>query len=174
MRRPPPRADRGDSGSSPQVSLKVKAVRLLARREYARAELAQHLIKRGAEPDDVEHVLDELSQSGYLSDARYAQVVVTQKAGRYAKRAIAYELKSKGVSLPEAEEALASLAQTDETADALALWRRRFGTPPANDREKSRQLRFLLSRGYSTSLAFKVLKIAGGITPADSDLPDDA
>jgi len=40
----------------------------------------------------------------------------------------------------------------------LALWQRRFGTPPANDREKARQIRFLQSRGFALSAIFKLLR----------------
>ena len=39
----------------------------------------------------------------------------------------------------------------------VALWRRRFGAPPANDREKARQVRFLQSRGFALSAIFKLL-----------------
>ena len=40
----------------------------------------------------------------------------------------------------------------------LALWQRRFGTPPANDSEKARQIRFLQSRGFELSAIFKMLR----------------
>src|SRR6266480_3322740 len=75
------------------LSLKASAIRLLARREYARAELHSRLLRLRATRDEVERVLDELEQSGYLSDARFAQALVAQKAGRYGKRAIAHQLR---------------------------------------------------------------------------------
>jgi len=142
-------------------SLKAAAVRLLARREYARAELAERLIARGAERAAVEQVLDELERGGYLSDARFAQSVVAQKAGRYGKRAIAYALREKRVASATAEQALTVLAHADEHAEATALWERRFGVAPKDQREKARQVRFLLARGYSLSVALKVLRQAG-------------
>ena len=54
-------------------------------------------------------------------------------------------------------EALASTEQDDEEA-MVALWRKRFGKAPANDREKARQVRFLQSRGFSLSAVFKLLR----------------
>ena len=57
-----------------------------------------------------------------------------------------------------------ALAPRDELADATALWARRFGIPPADDREKARHVRFLVSRGYSASVAYKVLRAAGART----------
>lgn len=140
------------------LSLKASAIRLLARREYARAELHDRLVARGAAREEVERVLDELERSGYLSDVRFAQALVAQKAGRYGKRAIAHQLRQKQVAPGAAIDALASMALTDEVADATALWQRRFGVLPKDDREKARQVRFLQARGYSITIALKVLR----------------
>ena len=144
-------------------TLKAAAIRLLARREYARAELAERLIARGAVRAEVEQVLDELERNGYLSDARFAQAVVAQKAGRYGKRAIAHELRQKHVEPAAARDALAAIAQTDELAEATALWQRRFGSPPQDEREKARHVRFLLARGYGMAIALKVLRNVGSV-----------
>jgi regulatory protein len=147
--------------STPPRTLKQRAVALLARREYSRAELAARLAARGASRAEIEPVLDDLERAGHLSDARFAAAVVRQKSGGFAKRAIAHALREKGVTAPVAKDALAALDGEDELAQALALWRRRFGKAPADAREKARQLRYLLARGYSTSIAYRVLKQAG-------------
>ena len=163
--RRPPRSD-GSPVAAP-VSAKVMAVRMLARREYSRAELAQRLARRGVAREDIERALDDLRAAGYLSDARYAQAVVTQKTGRYGKRAIAHALREKGITAPDAQAAMAPLAAADEFVDAQALWHQRFGAIPANDREKARQVRFLLSRGYGLSIALRVLRAAGTASSDD-------
>lgn len=166
----PRRAAPGGAKSAtdkPPASPKVLAVRMLARREYSRAELMQRLLRKGIARDDVERALDELSASGYLSDARYANAVVAQRSGRFGKRAIAYALREKGIAAPEANAAMAPLSATDELADATALWQQRFGTAPANQKEKARQVRFLQSRGYGFSVVLRVLRTAGA--PADED-----
>ena len=146
----------------PPRTLKQRAIGMLARREYSRAELAARLAAGGgANRVEIDPVLDELERAGYLSDARFAAAVVRQKAGGYAKRAIAHALREKGVAAPAAQEALAALDGEDELAQALALWQRRFGKAPADEREKARQVRFLVSRGYATSVVFRVLRAAG-------------
>ena len=150
-----------DSSKKPPPSLKAVAIRLLARREYARAELGERLASRGASREEAARVLDELERDGYLSDARFAQALVAQKAGRYGKRAIAHALKEKRVEASAAADALQGLGANDELAEATALWQRRFGEIPHDEREKARQVRFLLSRGYSASIALKVLRRAG-------------
>ena len=139
------------------VSLKAQAVRLLARREYARADLEQRLVAHGASRDDVTAVLDELSAQGLLSNERFAQALVAQKAGSYSRRSIRGELKRKGVSGETIDGALDD-ASIDDDAALLALWQRRFGAAPANDREKARQVRFLQSRGFELSAILKLLR----------------
>jgi regulatory protein len=86
---------------------------------------------------------------------------VRQKSGSHSKRAIAHALRGKGVTAPVAKDALAALDGADEYAQALVLWQRRFGKAPADEREKARQVRFLVSRGYATSVVFRVLRAAG-------------
>ncbi|MEJ7670035.1 MAG: regulatory protein RecX [Casimicrobiaceae bacterium] len=136
------------------------AIRLLARRDYSRAELTQRLERRGVARADIDSALDDLAAAGYLSDARYAEAVVAQKSGRYGKRAIVHTLKKRGIGADEAAEAIKPLAEHDEAEDALALWRQRFGVVPANQREKARQVRFLLARGYGLATALRVLRMA--------------
>ena len=143
------------------VSARATALRLLARRDYSRSELAQRLRGRGVPASEIEATLDDFERLGYLSDVRYAQAIVSQRAGRLGARAIARDLQDKGIAADAANDALTALAPRDELADATALWTRRFGTPPAGDREKARHVRFLVSRGYSASVAFKVLRAAG-------------
>jgi regulatory protein len=155
----------------PPKSLKARAIALLSRREYARAELRAKLAGDRGESDiaatDVDALLDELSALGYLSDARFAQGMVRQKSGGYSKRAIGASLKARGVDGAAASDALATV-EIDDLDAMVALWRRRFGAPPANDKEKARQVRFLQSRGFSLSAIFKLLR-----NPPDDDGPGD-
>jgi regulatory protein len=139
---------------------------MLARREYARVELAERLLNRGADADEVVRVLDDLERLGWLSDARFAQMLVTQKAGRYGKRAIAHALTQRRVAAPAARAALDVLKNVDELADALALCKRRFAQRPKDERERARQMRFLMARGYSLATALKV--VGRGNSDADA------
>jgi regulatory protein len=147
------------------ASLLGQAIGLLARREYARVELEQKLLAKGWDRADIRAALDELTARGYLSDARYAQAAVAQRAGRYSRRRIAEELKVKGVARAEIESALAASVLDDDAA-LKALWQRRFGTSPANEREKARQVRFLQARGFALSAILKLLRsVAEGRDP---------
>jgi regulatory protein len=141
----------------PAKSLQARAVGFLARREYPRAELRDKLLATGATADEVDPVLDELAAQGYLSDGRFAHALVRQKHGAYSKRSIAQTLKAKGVAGEVVTEALAG-ADADDADTLVALWRRRFGRAPADDRERARQVRFLQSRGFGLSAILKLLR----------------
>ena len=143
--------------SRPPRTLKARSIGMLARREYSRAELRDKLLATGAERGAVDAVLDELALLGFLSDARFAHAVVRQKQGVHSRRAIAESLKQKGVVGEAAADALATLA-VDDTQALAALWLRRFAHPPADEREKARQVRFLQSRGFSLSAILRLLR----------------
>ena len=149
--------------TSAPVSLRAQAIRLLARREYARSELEHRLIAKGAPRDEVGFVLDELIAQGYLSDARYARAMATQKAGGYSRRSIAEALKAKGIARTDIERALGE-AEADDEKTLRALWQRRFGKPPTDEREKARQVRYLQARGFALSAIFKLLREAPDTT----------
>lgn len=141
-----------------------RALRLLGRREYARAEVAERLRAWGLPPEAAEALLAEFEAAGYLSDARYAAATVRHRAAGFAKRRILGELRARGVAAEVAQEAFAETGADDETT-ARELWQRRFGKAPANEKEKARQLRFLQARGFSPGLIYKILREAG--SPVD-------
>lgn len=106
---------------------------------------------------EVDRVLDELAALGYLSDARFASAFVAQKGASHSKRAIGASLRARGVG----DDAIAGALEAREIDDQrtmVALWRRRFGKAPADEREKARQVRFLQSRGFSLSAILKLLR----------------
>jgi regulatory protein len=83
--------------------------------------------------------------------------VIARKAGSYSRRAIVEALKSQGVAGDTIDEALTAHELDDESA-MRALWERRFGRAPADEREKARQVRFLQSRGFSLSAILRLLR----------------
>ena len=143
------------------ASLKLRALRLLARREYSRPELKERLAVKGASRAEVDPLLDELEALGYLSNERYARSFVAQKTGQFSRRSIAAALKAKGVGGDAVEAAMAEVEIDDDVA-LETLWRRKFGSAPTNEREKARQVRFLQIRGFALSAIFKLLREQGG------------
>ncbi len=143
-----------------EKSPRERALRLLGRREYARAELDQRLRAWGVSPQVAAALLAEFEAAGYLSDARYAAATARHRAAGFAKRRILGELRARGVDAEVAQAALTETG-TDDATTARALWQRRFGQAPADEKEKARQVRFLQARGFSPALIFQILREAG-------------
>ncbi len=132
-------------------------MKYLARREHSRAELRAKLLPHVQEGEDVEAVLDELAGRNWLSDARAAELTITHRRHRFGAQRIAHELRQKGIAEDLISRALPQLKETELDA-AREVWQKKFGTHPADQKEKARQVRFLQSRGFSLDVIFKVLR----------------
>lgn len=139
--------------SSPGATeLRETAIRLLARREHGRRELADKLGRKqpGADPGDVEQVLDALAAEGLQSDARFAESFARQRAGkRYGPVRIRAELRQRGIGDAEVEAAMASL-EVDFFELAAAVYAQRYGRAgaPGDRKERARRHQALLRRGF--------------------------
>ncbi|GAB4090183.1 regulatory protein RecX [Hydrogenophaga soli] len=148
------------------LSLKGRALRWLSQREHTRQELARKLAAHAEPGDDLDALLDGLTAQGWLSDARAADSVVHRLSARHGMLRIRQALKSKGVAPELTEDALAALKAT-ELDRAAAIWQRKFGVPPADPKERAKQLRFLMARGFDATVAGRVV---GGVQrPLDED-----
>ncbi|MBS1229095.1 MAG: regulatory protein RecX [Proteobacteria bacterium] len=139
-------------------TLRERALRLLARREHARVELARKLAPYAESGEALEALLDDLAARRLLSDERYVEMRLNARAARFGNARLAYELRTQGVS--EALVATALAASDDELVRARAVWQRKFGAKPgaADATEQARQMRFLLSRGFSGETVRRVLR----------------
>jgi regulatory protein len=137
--------------------LRQRAIRLLARREHTRAELARKLAALGSQ-EDIETVLAELAQSGLLSDARYAEAYVRANATRFGAARLRQALRQKGIAGELIEAQLADSDAPDELARARTVWAKKFSAAPADAKDWARQARFLQSRGFATDIIRKLLK----------------
>lgn len=133
------------------ASVEAAAVRLLARREHSRAELARKLAARGAPGALVDEVLETLAARRLQSDERYAEALVTSRIGRgQGPVRIRRELAERGVSAGLIDAALEA-ADVDWRHLARDVRQRRFGDDvPAAWNERVRQSRFLEYRGFTS------------------------
>ncbi|CPU02555.1 recombination regulator RecX [Mycobacteroides abscessus] len=140
-------------------------LRLLTSRARTRAELTERLARRGY-PDDVsERIMDRLATAGLVNDADFATQWVQSRhtySGK-GKRALAAELRTKGVS---AENAAAALAQIDGEAErsrAAELVTKKLRSENLDDggiKAARRLVAMLARRGYGQSMAYDVVKNA--------------
>ena len=131
-----------------QLSLKGRALKYLSMREHSRLELGRKLSRYAEEGDDVEALLDFLEKNNWLSQERFAESLVHRRAGRYGNSRVISELQQHGVKGEDLAELKSELAST-ELARAREVWRRKFGTVAEDAAGRSKQMRFLLQRGFS-------------------------
>ena len=129
---------------------RAAAVALLARRDFATAELRGKLYSKGFDADIAAAVIAELTAEGVLNDERYAQNYVAYHAARgHGPVRIAAELRRRALAAAVVDAALGG--GPDWTALARKARSARFGRqPPAGWAERARQARFLQYRGFSS------------------------
>ena len=139
-------------------SLWERAVFLLSRREYSKAELAARLKRYDLDTDEeIAAILQKLMDLDYLNEERYAKSRARLKAERYGNRRIVADLKAHGVA-DDAAIAESLLSIDEESARCLAVWQKRFNAPPADSKELAQQGRFLCARGFPAAMVFALLK----------------
>lgn len=140
-----------------ELSLRGRALQALARREFSRAELQARLMPHVTEADDVGMLLDDLEKRGWLSDVRALEQTVRIRTARFGAQRIVHELRQKGISDELINAAIPQMKEGELEA-ARVVWQRKFATPPQDQKEKARQVRFLQSRGFSMDVIYKVLR----------------
>jgi regulatory protein len=146
----------------PVQQAKDICLRLLTVRPRTRAELAQALARKEVEEAVAAQVLDRFDEIGLIDDAAFAEVWVRSRHNfqGLSRRALAMELRRKGVDDESAAEALATVDADAEEERARALVQKRLrslGT--AEETVKVRKLVGMLARkGYSEGMAYRVVK----------------
>ena len=160
-----PEVDGGaDPEPDPESVARSIALRRLAVAPQTRAQLDDAMRRRGVPDETRERVLDRFGEVGLIDDAMFAEAwVESRHAGRgLAKRALAFELRRRGVEPAVVDEAVERLPAQQEEATARALVEARLaGTRALEPNARTRRLAGMLARkGYSPGLAFHVVRDA--------------
>jgi regulatory protein len=139
-----------------QISLKGRALKLLAAREHSRRELERKLAPHETEPGQLKTALDELQARGFIDEQRVVDSLLHRRASRLGAGRIKQELQAKGLDAERVALAMAGLNAT-EFERAREVWRRKFGAPPQDAAQRAKQARFLAARGFSGEVVRRVL-----------------
>ncbi|MEQ1629290.1 MAG: regulatory protein RecX, partial [Gallionella sp.] len=128
----------------PELSLRARALQYLARREHSRAELRAKLLPYVQAEDefeqtqsvDLDGLLDDLTERGWLSDERATALFIHSKRSRFGTQRITHELKQRGISDELISAELGALKDSELEA-ARDVWRRKFGQLPQDAKEKA-------------------------------------
>jgi regulatory protein len=153
--------------ASPDAA-RQKAVGLLARRDFGSKELKGRLAQAGYESVAAETAVTDLEDERLVNDERYVESAVATRVARgQGPVRIAMELKRLGLAKDLVDRTVD--ARSPEWAVRAAELRlRRFGAgPPGDPKERTRQVRFLLYRGFSSD------QVRTALGRAAADLADD-
>ena len=123
----------------------------LARREHGEQEITKKLIARGFDTDIVEVAVTALISDGLLSDSRFAEAFVYSRFKKGSgPQKIHAELWQRGI-----DDALISVSMETVAGQWLERARevreKKFGRESPRDfKERSRQMRFLQQRGFTS------------------------
>jgi regulatory protein len=155
--------------ADPQSVARAIVLRQLTMAPRSRAELAQKLADRGTTAAVADQVLDRMEQVGLVDDVAFADAWVRSRTVTrgLSRKALAHELRGKGIDDEIARAALEQVDDVAELAVARDLVTRRLptvrGLPP--DKQVNRLVGMLARKGYSSGLAFRVVREALTATP---------
>jgi regulatory protein len=170
-----------DGREDPAERAREICLRLLAVRPRTRTELAAALKQHGIAVDVAAEVLERYTEVGIIDDRAFARAWVTSRHhGRgLARRALATELRHKGVDADAVGAALADLDPDTEAATARALVERKLRSAPAGSPDSliRRLVGMLARKGYPPGLAIRVVREvmadrAAGASATGVDLDD--
>jgi len=154
----PPESARDEGEQAREICLRQLAVR-----PRTRAELAAALARKGISEEVAAEVLDRYDEVGIIDDAAFARAWVSSRhTGRgLARRALANELRQRGVDGEIATEALGELDPETEAQTARALVNRKLRTARGEPEAVFRRLVAMLARkGYPPGVAITAVKEA--------------
>ncbi|MET7910645.1 recombination regulator RecX [Streptomyces avermitilis] len=158
------RAEKGEPPGDPAEQARAICLRLLTGTPRTRKQLADALRKREIPDDVADEVLSRFEEVGLINDGAFADAwVESRHHGRgLARRALARELRTKGVDSTLIDEAVGQLDSEQEEATARELVARKLRSTRGLDRDKRlRRLAGMLARkGYSEGMALRVVRQA--------------
>lgn len=151
-------------------------LRRLAIRPQTRAELATAMRRRGVDDDVAAEVLERYDEVGIVDDEAFAMAWVTSRhhGKGLARRALAGELRRKGVPDEAMGEALATLDPETEESTARALVARKLRVARNEKPEATlrRLVGVLARKGYPPGLAIRVVRDALAERPGQAEFAD--
>lgn len=126
---------------------KSRALRLLDKRDYSRAELIRKLTEKGVDESDAAEAVDYLVSLGFVDDARYAPLLVRRCAAKgYGRARAKQELQKRGIDRALWDAVLEELPEQEETIDRILRSRLRSAEPDRAELKRASDA--LLRRGF--------------------------
>lgn len=145
------------------VAIREACFRYLSRRDHSSFELKQKVGKKGYKESDIDQVIEDLLESGYLNDEKFATAFVEEKTelNQWGPKKIKSHLYKKGIHQNIIEKVLSKA--TDDLqlqqicVDLVVKRKRHFLREDDVFKRKQKIYRYLAGRGFSGSVIKKSL-----------------
>lgn len=158
---PPDKLAQGPDADPEAVARKI-LLDALTGQARSRKELADKLAKKDVPGELAEQLLDRFTEVGLIDDEAFAKAwIESRQPGKgLARRALAHELRRKGIDDEIARDALAEIDPDDEAAAARVLVRRKLRSVRGLEQQKAtrRLVGMLARKGYGAGMAFAIVK----------------
>jgi regulatory protein len=158
---PPDKVAQGPDADPESVARKI-LLDALTGQARSRKELADKLAKKDVPSELAERLLDRFTEVGLIDDEAFAKAwIESRQPGKgLARRALAHELRRKGIDDEIARDALDEIDPGDEAAAARALVRKKLHSVRGLDQQKAtrRLVGMLARKGYGAGMAFAIVK----------------
>jgi regulatory protein len=150
-------ARRSIGSSSSATNLKARALRLLAARDYGRAELTRKLQVHAENPEALQATLDDLQAKGFINEERAAASLLNRRANKLGAARVLQELRHQGFD----EELIAIQAEILRESEEIRIknvWEKKFSKQPTDASNRAKQMRFLASRGFASNQIGRLMR----------------
>ena len=153
-----------ESPADPEKVARETCYRMLAVTPRTRAQLAEALRKRQVPDEVADRVLSRFTDVGLIDDEAFARAWVDSRhrTRGLSGRALAAELRRRGVADDTVKEAVLAVGPDEEETAARALIAKRLAATRGLDptRRMRRLLGMLARKGYAPGLCYRVVREA--------------
>lgn len=145
--------------------LKDYAIWLLARQGYSESDLRKKLVKYAENNDDIDFVIAEMLDYGYLNDLLYAKSLLRSELSKgRGKNRVSQSFNGKGVDIDAVMNEVSSINWLELAYKAKV---KKFGDIIEKEpKKKAKQIRYLQYRGYEFEI---IMKVVNGYTPDEQE-----
>ena len=135
---------------------------ICSKEEKCIADITYKLSKEGFLPDEITEIISLLTKENFIHEERYAESFVRGKFrnNQWGKVKIGYELKRKGVPHEIIQKALESIDDETYISQITGLLQKKSQQLKSNasKEKKHKLLKFIVSKGYETEIAYALIK----------------
>ncbi len=142
-----------------KINLKAKALDFLSRRDYTYIELYRKLQKYSDDVEEIKSILDSFIDCNYINEERFIENFIHSKSKKYGSLKIKHLLQDK-INNKKLINEIYNQSTINELELATTQLKRKYSIAPQDTKEKAKYFRFLIGRGFSSSIAIKAIEKA--------------